>query len=154
MPSLPATASVGVSVLGVAGIALFVAAVTVSAALATYRHFLDRTTRFATVDVQAVLETKQLQLASMVSGKAVTDRERGAAYDMASRFGQEFQAALNTVQAECDCVLLTAGAVVHGNAPDLTERVKELVGLGSANKAVLQQQLENNLSFSPKPAEK
>jgi hypothetical protein len=139
----------GVSFLEVTGIALFVALVTVIIALLGYRHFVDRPVHFAIVDVQAIVEAKQLQLASMVTTKTVTDKERGAAYDAASRFGRELQDSLNTVQAECDCLLLTAGATVAENVPDLTNRVKELVGLAGADNAVLRRQLERGMRFDP-----
>lgn len=143
------TFSSNLSVWTVAGIATFCAVVVVILALIVYTRFFETHVTFATVDLQHIMEARQLQFISKVTGPNVTDRERGEAYDLASRFGHDLNEALKTAQKECGCIILTQSAVVLGNQPDMTSRIKELMGLQGVNVDALKQQFKQGFDKKP-----
>lgn len=146
------SATAAVSVLGIAGIATFCALVVVVVGMLAYMKYLDANTKMVTVNIEEIMEAKQLQLASMVTGSSVTDKERGDAYDRAKVFGSELHDALKVVQKECDCVILTSAAVIMGDPIDMTGRVKELVGMAGLDVNVMKRKLEESMKFAPKDA--
>lgn len=139
----------GLSVLGVAGIATFCAFIVVCVALIGYLKFLDKETKFAVVNIEEIMEAKQIQLASMVAKQGLSDKDRGAAYEMAANFGGDLHEALKKTHQECGCLILTSGAVVSTDTLNLTGRVKELVGLSGVDINAMKKKIEESMRFAP-----
>jgi hypothetical protein len=139
----------GVTIYGIAAIATFCSLIAITVALLGYHHYFDKDTRIAVVNLDEVMEAKQLQLAAMVKKSGMTEKDQLAAYDAAAGFGKDLQEAIERVQEECDCLLLISNAVVSQNRLNLTGRIKELAGLGDLDIAALKKSLEQQMRFSP-----
>jgi hypothetical protein len=115
--------------MGWAVAALVSTAVALVALIAYHHWFAPKVVRFATIDVAHVVDLKQLQLTAMTTKAGITDRDREAAFSELSVFARDIEQALNDVRAECDCTLLVRQAIVQASLPDMTEALKQKMGL-------------------------
>lgn len=79
--------------------------------------------RIGVVDVAALWSAGQSDTAAVLMRPDATDEQKRAAMADAQRYGERLQAALRTVGRDCDCLLLTANAVLTSRAPDYTSTV-------------------------------
>jgi hypothetical protein len=96
----------------------------------------ERHQRFAVVDLAGVVAIKEREFTELISGKAVTDADRGRAFDLVQKLGVDVEAALSQIKKECDCSLLVANAVVSANSNqliDYTPQLKKLLGIDAGN---------------------
>jgi hypothetical protein len=99
-----------------------------------YAHYGPKAVRIATVDINEVMQIKEVQLTVMASKPGVTDKEREAAYDEITKFGSSFEGAIGELQRDCDCLILVRAAVVKG-AEDMTGALKLKLGMGEVTLA-------------------
>jgi hypothetical protein len=114
--------------MGIAAAALVSILVTILGQIA-YAHYGPKAVRIATVDINEVMQIKEVQLTVMASKPGVTDKEREAAYDEITKFGSSFEGAIGELQRDCDCLILVRAAVVKG-AEDMTGALKLKLGMG------------------------
>lgn len=100
--------------------------------------------RFGVVDLQDVLNIKQLKVA-IDSSQMSSDDEKGArTFDEISRFTKEIEVALSEIQQECGCSLFVKAALIKAEAAeDFTPKLKQKLGLDSYDQASLMSQLRN-----------
>jgi hypothetical protein len=77
-------------------------------------------TRFATVDLAAVVRRQQEASVSLLADATTDQRARNAALASAQEFGKRLDRELLDMSRECGCVLLMREAVVSGQLDDLT----------------------------------
>lgn len=114
--------------MGIAAAALVSILVTILGQVA-YAYYGPKAVRIATVDINEVMQIKEVQLTVMASKPGVTDKEREAAYDEITKFGSSFEGAIGELQRDCDCLILVRAAVVKG-AEDMTGALKLKLGMG------------------------
>lgn len=109
-------------------IALLAIVLSAEAAWLGLQHLLPQLlmSKLAVVDVNDALDERRLQFVKMLSAPDVTDAQRSAAYDFVRQSSQDTNAALQTVIAGCNCIVLSKAAVLNGGAlRDLTPDVKK-----------------------------
>lgn len=122
-------------------VALLVTAVAVS----TYHiAFYAPVPKIATIDLEAVIEAKQLHFAEIVSRPGASDADREHAMALVDSVAPELNRAVAELVAECGCLVLLKNAVVGHVAPDLTARLKDKVNVGNVDVAVLRAKLRDN----------
>lgn len=100
--------------------------------------------RIAVVDIAEILQLKQLEVTLTTAKPEATDVQRGEAYDSISRFAKDVEVAINSLQSECGCILLVRAAVVKtGSGEDMTDALKQRLGMAHLNQNQLMQQLRN-----------
>lgn len=139
----------GSDVFMMAAVSTICAMVVTTLGFVGYMKWIDDGIRIGVVNIENVMEAKQAQLALMVFGKTATEKEMGEAYDDAHRFGDRIHESLKLAEKECDCILLTSAAVVQGNPIDMTNRIKELVGLAHVDIAAAKAELDKKMRFTP-----
>lgn len=120
---------------------LFTAVATVSA-----YHLLQRrsaTPPLATVDLQGVIEAKELQFTEIITKPGITDADRAQAYELVARIGSEVERAVEQLGEECECVVLVRAAVVGRSLPDLTESLRQKMGVADLDVAAVRERLRN-----------
>jgi hypothetical protein len=94
--------------------------------------------RLVRVDVGSLFEEQKKTLAARLK-PGMTDDEQKAVFLLATDFGQQVDAALNTVASECKCAVLNSAAIVHlpadesSGIPDMTWRLLQLLGQPTEN---------------------
>lgn len=81
--------------------------------------------RIATVDLDAVVEAKQLQFAEAIGRPGITDAEREGALKLVEGFASELGKAVSELKSECECLVLVKAAVVGASGMDLTPQLKQ-----------------------------
>lgn len=95
----------------------------------------------ATVDLQSVVEAKELQFTDIVTRAGATDADRDRAYQLVARLGGELEKAVDELRNECKCMVLVRAAVV-GSAPnDLTASLRQKMGVAEVDVAALRERL-------------
>ena len=86
---------------------------------------------FATLDVAELYRLKESQVAAVLVKPGIGDTERAIAIQRAAAFGSEVSKLIDTLPAECACLVLTRGAVLGSGAQiaDLTPDVRRRLGL-------------------------
>ena len=87
--------------------------------------------RIAVLDVAEIYRMKESEFAALLIKPAATEADRARAIDLARTFGTDFTALIQSLPAECNCLVLTKAAVVGGgnSVADLTPEVKRRFGL-------------------------
>lgn len=119
--------------MGIAAAALVSILVTILG-LVAYAHYGPKAVRIATVDINEVIQIKEVQLTVMATKPGVTDKEREAAYDEITKFGSSVEGAIGDLQRDCDCLILVRAAVVKG-AEDMTGALKLKLGMSDVTLA-------------------
>jgi len=95
----------------------------------------------ATVDLQSVVEAKELQFTDIVTRAGATDADRDRAFQLVASLGGELETAVNELRNECRCMVLVRAAVV-GSAPnDLTGALRKKMGVSEVDVAALRERL-------------
>lgn len=112
-------------------IAAIVATLFAAASILGYHYLVVKRNEFriATVDIGEVMDIKQLQLTQVALDKSLDDVGREKLYEDVKGFSDEVESALVALQQECQCILIVRAALVKGNTPDLTESLKEKLGM-------------------------
>lgn len=116
-------------VMGIATTLLVSIGMTVIGLLSYHQFFSRPPQRIATVDINEVMQIKQVQLTALATRPGATDRDREAAYDQISIFGREIENAIVDMQRDCACVLVVRAAVLKGQQADLTAELKKRMGM-------------------------
>lgn len=95
-----------------------------------YHYFVSSQNKLnmGTIDVAEVMQIKELQLTLAVSKKGVSDVDRAAAYDSIKTFAKDLESAIDSIQTDCNCVILVKAAVVKG-LPDHTASLKKKLSM-------------------------
>ena len=90
-----------------------------------------RPPRLAVLDVGEIYRLKEAQVTTVLVKREATDEERATALKRASVFGFEMTHLLESLPAECQCLILARGALVGpaSELPDLTPEVRRRLGL-------------------------
>lgn len=102
----------------------------------------------ATIDLQAVIEAKELQFTDIVTRPGVTDADRERAYQLVSRLAGELETAVRELRRDCNCLVLVSAAVVGRADMDLTNVLRERMGVAEVNVAALREKLRPRLTNS------
>jgi hypothetical protein len=104
--------------------------------------------RLVTLDVNEILELKQLESSLNLLKGGTDDKNALALYRNISDFAKTLEAEVRRLQTECECVLIVRSAVIGSDhMDDLTAILKERVGLANLIKDDLVREL-NALSGS------
>jgi len=108
-------------------------------------HLLTRNAppAVATIDLQAVVEAKELQFTDLVTRPGVTDVDREKAYQLVAKMGSELEAAVAQLRADCKCLILVRAAVVGASGADLTGALKQHMGIADLDTAVLRERIRH-----------
>ena len=90
-----------------------------------------RAPRLAVLDVNELYRLKEAQVTAALIKRDATDEERATALMRASTFGAEMSRLIESLPAECQCLVFARGALVGpGHAlSDLTPEVRRRLGL-------------------------
>jgi hypothetical protein len=90
-----------------------------------------RPPRLAVLDVGEIYRLKEAQVTTVLVKREATDEERATALKRAGAFGFEMTHLLESLPAECRCLILARGALVGpaSDLPDLTPEVRRRLGL-------------------------
>lgn len=108
---------------------------------AYHKFVVSKSHSFAIVDLNEIIKIKQLQFEEILVKPNVTDSERMVAYDLVKNIGKDLPAALVELQAQCGCVILAKNAVISGESLDLTNQLKDLLGLAGLNSESMKEHL-------------
>lgn len=103
----------------------------------------------ATVDLQSVVEAKELQFTDIVTRTGATDADRDQAYQLVSKLGGELEAAVNELRRECNCLVLVRAAVVGSAQSDLTAALRQKMGVAEVDVAALREKLRQTRLAPP-----
>lgn len=120
-------------IMTVVAMLLISAAVMLVGQIVYHQWFTKPTQRISTLDLNEIMQIKQLQLTTMATRPGATDRDREAAYDQIGQFGRDIEAAISELQRDCNCVLVVRAAVLKGHHEDLTGELKKRLGMESAS---------------------
>ena len=108
-------------------------AVVSAALIAAYGLWLapQHPARLAVLDVGEIYRLKEAQVTTVLIKRDATDEERAAALKQASAFGTEVTRLIESLPAECRCLILARGALVGSSneLADLTPEVRRRLGL-------------------------
>ncbi|MDR3351701.1 MAG: hypothetical protein LBO00_01530 [Zoogloeaceae bacterium] len=123
-----------------------------------YHHFYVAQTippRLVTLDVNEILELKQLESSLNLLKGGTGDKNALALYRDISDFAKTLETEVRRLQTECDCILIVRSAVIGSNRmDDLTAILKERVSLANLVKDDLVRELnalggQTQPSFAP-----
>lgn len=127
-----------------------------STLVAVAYHVLTRSNAplpIATVDLQSVVEAKELQFTEIVTRAGATDVDRERAYQLVSRLGDELEVAVGELRNECRCLVLVRAAVVGSSQNDLTAALRKKLGVSEVDVAALREKLLQTRMSSASPAQ-
>lgn len=139
-------ADTGASIWLTYAITVLIAVVVCVLALATYHYLIAKEDRqrLAMVDINEVLELKQLQMTVGALQPGVTDKDRERMFEEIQAFAKKLEEGVKQLQGECGCTLLVRAAVVNPQGLDLTDRLKEVVGVAGLDAAALARQVKES----------
>jgi hypothetical protein len=107
-----------------------VLALCLSAAIASlYFSYQNRPVRYVTLDLESVVEHEKLYLQSMVTSKPGDDGAKMASYARLSSLNTRIDAGVETIRKRCECIILLKNAVVSKIDADVTDELRQLIGL-------------------------
>jgi len=127
------------------GLSWFMAAAVV---FAYHKLVYSKSRAFAIVDINEIVNIKQLQFQQILVKSNVTDRDRTTAYEMVTELGKILPEKVELLHQQCNCVILTKGAVIGGEAMDLTENLKAELGLAGISSKSLKEQMNAEQSMA------
>lgn len=115
---------------------------------AYHKLIYTKSRAFAVVDLNEIVNIKQLQFQQILIKSNVTDRDRTMAYEMVTELGKILPEKVEQLHQQCNCVILTKGAVIGGEALDLTENLKTELGLAGISSKSLKEQMNAEQSMA------
>lgn len=104
-----------------------------AAAIAGYHVAIVRPAlpRLGVVDVAALYHDKETEFTQVIANPQATDADRAKALANAERFARDLQTLIDTLPAQCQCVVLNKAAVMGATdgLMDLTPAARHAVGL-------------------------
>lgn len=114
-------------------VSILVSALTSSAAVALHATILSPKPQpdLALVDIRALVQLKEGQIAALLVKRDLPEPERAAALQEVTDFGRRLDETIRTLADECHCLLLARGAVIGAqpDLPDLTAEIRRRLGL-------------------------
>lgn len=138
----PLLAQIGISVLA----AVFVCA----SAIGLYDWYTKGNGRFMSVDIQTVMDAKQIEFTELALKAGANDSDREKAIRLAADIPRQLYKVLDEITGECRCVLLVRAAVVSSRVPDVTDTVLERMGLSKEKVSQARRNVEDQLRESAK----
>lgn len=116
----------------------------VAGALTVYHlNFAPKQVRFAVLDLNFIMEAKELEFTAMLSSPGVTDVERKNALALVSNIEPDLRRVVADVRKECKCeILIKAAALTSSELPDITKIVAERMGVTEASLSASKSQLK------------
>lgn len=106
-------------------------------------NFAPKAVRFAVLDLNFIMEAKELEFTAMLSSPGVTDVERKNALSLVSNIEPELRRVVADVRKECKCeILIKAAALTSSELPDITKIVAERMGVTEASLSASKSQLK------------
>lgn len=122
-----------------AAVAVLISGLISSTSLAAYHMLFRSSGSLATVDLAEIVKIREIQFTNLVNRPNATDKERVEAWNLVNRIGPEIEQALEALQQDCECTLVVKSAVVAGPHEDMTEALKERLGMtGLSSKAMME----------------
>lgn len=114
-------------------VSILVSVLTSGAAITLHTTILARKAHpdLALVDIRALVQLKEGQIATLLVKHDLPEPERAAALQEVTDFGRRLDETIRTLANECHCLLLARGAVIGAQAdlPDLTAEIRRRLGL-------------------------
>jgi len=109
--------------------------------------------RIAALDVNEVLEVKQLQETMLLLKGGMSEQNAMVIYNDIANFARSMDTEVRKLQEECKCVLVVRAAVMTGaRVDDLTPLIKERLGMAGLEKDNMLRELEaSGLRQPPQP---
>lgn len=128
-------------------VAAMVSTMVVISALAGYHVYFARANKpktLGTVDLQQVLQIKEMAFNELLTRPGTTDADRERAYEMLKGLNGEITRAIDDLRVECNCNILVKAAVIGDGDINLTEALKAKMGIAAASSEELQNKVRNN----------
>lgn len=137
----------------VAGLVMMIGVVTVY-----HISFARKPVRLAVLDLNFIMEAKELEFTAMLSRPGVTDVERKNALALVAGIEPDLRRVVAEIHKECQCeILIKAAALTSDQLPDITKVVADRMGVTesslSVSRAQLKAALEAGRSDAPKAAQ-
>lgn len=121
-----------------AGLLLMVGGLTVY-----HINFAPKPMRFAVLDLNFIMEAKELEFTAMLSNPGVTDVERKNALALVANIEPDLRRIVADVRKDCRCeILIKAAALTSNELPDITKVVAERMGVTEASLSNSKSQLK------------
>ncbi len=106
-------------------------------------NFAPKAVRFAVLDLNFIMEAKELEFTAMLSNPGVTDVERKNALALVSNIEPDLRRVVADIRKECQCeILIKAAALTSNELPDITKMVAERMGVTEASLSASKSQLK------------
>lgn len=138
---------------------LFAVLVLIVGALTVYHiSFARKPLRLAVLDLNFIMEAKELEFTALLSRPGVTDVERKNALALVASIEPDLRRVVAEVHKECQCeILIKAAALASDQLPDITKVVADRMGVNeaslTASKAQLKASLDSTKPDTFKPAQ-
>jgi hypothetical protein len=117
-------------------------------------YIAPKPTKFV-LDVNFIVESKQMQFTAMLAKPGVVDADREAALEMVKSMEGELRTALDEYRSECACeVLVKAAAMTSANMPDITKQIAERMGINAQSLAAAKAQVRASIEAAGTAAKK
>lgn len=107
--------------------------------------FYEPPLKVATVDLEAVMEAKQLQFAELVTRPGATDADREKAMGLVDAMAPELNRAVAQLVSECGCLVFLKNAVVGQAAVDLTGSLKAKMNVADVDVSRLRSRVREGM---------
>lgn len=115
-----------------------------------HQYFAVKPMRLAVLDINFILEAKELEFTSVLSRPGVTDADRKAALERVAKIEPELRRVVAEVRKECGCeILVKAAAISSEQILDVTGTVAARMQINEASVAGARKDLLNALEASP-----
>lgn len=116
-------------------------------ALTVYHiSFARKPIKLAVLDLNFIMEAKELEFTAMLSRPNVTDVERKNALALVAGIEPDLRRVVAEVHKECQCeILIKAAALASDQLPDITKVVADRMGVNEASLSAAKTQLKASL---------
>jgi hypothetical protein len=115
-------------------------------------YLVPKPTKFAVLDLNFIVEAKQMQFTAMLAKPGVVDADREAALELVKNMEGQLKTALDEYRAECQCeVLVKAAALTSGGMPDITTQIAQKMGITSDSLSQAKAQVRQSIESIAKP---
>lgn len=112
-----------------------------------HNYFAPKPMRLAVLDINYIVEAKEMQFTALIAKPGVTEADRKQAMDLVAGVEPELKRILAEVRQECGCeILVKAAALTSGHIPDITKNVAERMKIDEASVLAAKLQIRQSLS--------